>query len=98
MPSLGTFKYEKVFGPKNPTEPMDLNSTFILASCTKIMTTIAALQCVERGQISLDDAVSTILPELKEPDIITGFKNDTGEPTYKEAKTAITLRYVSLHR
>jgi len=70
---------------------MDLNATFILASCTKLMTTIAALQCVERGQIRLDDAVSSVLPELKELEIITGFKED-GSLTYQKAKNAITLR------
>jgi CubicO group peptidase (beta-lactamase class C family) len=87
----GTFKFEKAFGPKNPGDPMDLNATFILASCTKLMTTIAALQCVERGQIGLDDVVSTVLPELKEKEIITGIKED-GSLAYKKAENAITLR------
>jgi CubicO group peptidase (beta-lactamase class C family) len=70
---------------------MDLNATFILASCTKLMTTIAALQCVERGQIGLDDSVSAILPELKEPEIFNG-ENEKGELTFQKAKTAITLK------
>jgi CubicO group peptidase (beta-lactamase class C family) len=70
---------------------MGLNATFILASGTKLMTTIAALQCVERGQIGLDDPVSTILPELKEKEIITGF-NEDGSLTYRKAKNEITLR------
>ena len=74
---------------------MDLNATFIMASCTKLMTSIAALQCVERGQIKLDDAVSKVLPELKDLEIITGFSED-GSLTYQKAKTEITLRYVSL--
>ncbi len=73
---------------------MDLNATFILASCTKLMTTIAALQCVERGQIALDDAVSTILPELRDPEILTGFTDGSGKPTFQKAKGAITLRQV----
>jgi CubicO group peptidase (beta-lactamase class C family) len=46
---------------------------------------------VERGQIALDDPVSSILTELKEPEIITGFKED-GELKFEKAKTAITLR------
>lgn len=70
---------------------MDLNATFILASLTKLMTTIAALQCVERGQIALDDEVASILPELKDVDIITGF-SDSGELICEKAKTAITLK------
>jgi CubicO group peptidase (beta-lactamase class C family) len=72
---------------------MTLDSTFIMASCTKLMTTIAALQCVERGQIGLDDDVSTILPEVKDLQIITGFEEGTDKPTFKKAENKITLRY-----
>jgi CubicO group peptidase (beta-lactamase class C family) len=43
---------------------MDINATFILASCTKLMTSIAALQCVERGQVGLDDDLGEVVPEL----------------------------------
>jgi CubicO group peptidase (beta-lactamase class C family) len=56
------------------------------------MTTIAAMQCVERGQISLDDQIASVLPEFKDPDILTGFEDG---PIFKKAKTKITLRYVS---
>jgi len=73
---------------------MDLNATFVMASCTKLMTTIAALQCVERGQIGLDDDVSNVLPELQDIKILTGFK-ETGEPTYAKATKTITLREVT---
>lgn len=66
-----------------------------MASCTKLMTSIAALQCVERGQIQLDDDVSTVLTELKDIQIITGFKEGTKEPTFVPAKNKITLRYTS---
>ena len=62
-----------------------------MASCTKLMTSIAALQCVERGQIKLDDAVSKVLPELKDLEIIKGFAED-GSLTYQKAKNFITLR------
>lgn len=36
--------------------PMTLDTIFYLASCTKLVTTIAALQLVELGFIRLDDA------------------------------------------
>lgn len=71
---------------------MDVNNTFIMASCTKLMTSIAALQCVERGQVGLDDHLGEVLPELKDPEIITGFKEGTEEPILKKAKNKITLR------
>ncbi|KFY46346.1 hypothetical protein V494_00474 [Pseudogymnoascus sp. VKM F-4513 (FW-928)] len=93
----GKFKYEKAFGLKAPGEKTDLNSTFIMASCSKLMTSIAALQCVERGQIQLDDDVSTVLTELKDIQIITDFKKGTKEPTLKPAQNKITLRHLLTH-
>jgi CubicO group peptidase (beta-lactamase class C family) len=55
------------------------------------MTTIAALQCVDKGLIALDDEVATLLPELKDPDILLGF-TDNDVPILKKALTPITLR------
>lgn len=36
--------------------PMTLDTIFYLASCTKLVTVIAALQLVEKGKLHLDDA------------------------------------------
>jgi len=71
---------------------MDLDSTFWLASCTKLLTTIAVLQCVESGQIELDDDVSSVLTELKDIEILTGFQDGTDTPILKKADNKITLR------
>jgi CubicO group peptidase (beta-lactamase class C family) len=89
---IGKFKYQNAFGPKSPTEPMTLDSTFVFASCTKLMTSIAALQCVERGQIGLDDDVSSVLTELKDLKILTGFEEGSDKPILKKAENKITLR------
>jgi CubicO group peptidase (beta-lactamase class C family) len=56
------------------------------------MTSIAALQCVERGQIGLDDDVSPILTELKDIQILAGYDEGTGKPVLKNAENKITLR------
>jgi len=42
--------------PSAPT--ISPSNTFRLASCTKLVTSIAALQCVSRGILSLDDPLS----------------------------------------
>lgn len=54
--------------------PMDMESIFWIASCTKIVTSIACLQLVEKGLINLDDASSleAILPELKSVQVLSG--------------------------
>jgi CubicO group peptidase (beta-lactamase class C family) len=66
-------------------EKVTTNTTFRLASCTKLMTSMAALQCGERGQIALDDDVSAVLTELKDIQILTGL-NDEG-PIFKKVET-----------
>jgi len=91
----GKFQYQKALGMKSPTEKMNLDATFIMASCTKLFTSIAALQCVEKGQIGLDDDVSPFLTELKDLQIITGFDEMTDKPTFVKAENKITLRFVN---
>lgn len=64
---------------------------FLIASCTKLMTSISALQCVEKGLVQLDDDVAKHLPELAELDILTGFDSE-GKPKTVKRKNPITLR------
>lgn len=93
---LGNFQYEKIFNNpiiQDETKPLTLDSTFWIASCTKLMTSIAALQCVERGLLNLDGDAADILPELKGISIISGF-DDAGKPILKKAEKIITLRYM----
>lgn len=44
---------------------------FWVASCTKLVTSIAALQQVEAGKVKLDEPLGKIVPELDDPDLIT---------------------------
>lgn len=68
-----------------------------IASCTKLVTAVSVMQCVEKGLLDLDADVSTILPEFKEPSILKGFNEKTGEPIYEKAKNKITLRLLMTH-
>ena len=70
---------------------MTLDTVMFTASCTKLMTTIAALQCVERGLVALDEDTGAVLPELAGLKILSGFE-EGGEPVLVERKEAITLR------
>jgi CubicO group peptidase (beta-lactamase class C family) len=94
--TLGAFEYKKAFGntiaKDGATNPLPRDATLIIASCTKLMTTIAALQCVERGLLELDSDISSILVEYKNIDILTGFDESTGKPVLKRAENYITLR------
>lgn len=53
------------------------------------------LQCVENGLIGLDDPVGDILPELRDPDIIT--PEPEGAFTLSPAENKITLRHLVTH-
>lgn len=55
------------------------------------MTSIAAMQCVERGLITLDEDVRPILHELKDIDILCGVKDGVLES--RKNTVPITLRY-----
>jgi CubicO group peptidase (beta-lactamase class C family) len=66
-----------------------------IASTTKFITSIAVMQCVERGLLDLDADISSILPEWKDPQILTGF-DEKNEPQFRPAKRPLTLRYVTL--
>ncbi|KAF7925911.1 hypothetical protein EAE99_005946 [Botrytis elliptica] len=96
----GTFKYEKAIGPATPNSQIELDSTFIMASCTKLVTSIAGLRCVEQGQIGLDDDLSSILTEFRGIQILEGFETGTDGkeiPILKPAKNKITLRHLLTH-
>lgn len=43
-------------------KPIDADTLFEIASCTKSFTAIAVLQLVEKGKIKLDDSISDYLP------------------------------------
>lgn len=91
----GTFQYAKAFGYRSlegDKPPCELDTVFRLFSATKLFTTIAVLQLVEQGKISLDDDTASVLPELAALPILTGMKDGKGE--LKERRNPITLRCV----
>ena len=95
----GKFTYSHAFGRLSLADdapPIQLDSPMWIASCTKLITTISCLQCVEKGQLTLDDDVSELLPELKDIEILTGF-DESGKPSLVKAKNKITLRLLLTH-
>src|SRR5690606_27398195 len=78
---------------------VDPNATFWIASCTKLIGTIAALQCVERGQITLDEPVGRVLHELANPEVINKAPDGAYDPAFTTtpATKKITLRHLLTH-
>lgn len=91
----GSFRYVKGFNQEG-TDPNNSDSVYLIASATKLVTTVAVMQCVERGQLSLDDDITAWLPEWKKPNILTGFDSQS-QPIFKPAEKAITVRHLLTH-
>ena len=68
-------------------EPMRGDETYCLYSCTKVFTTCAAMQLIERGVIQLDDPVSAYLPAYEKLTVRDG---EAARP----AKRVMTLRHL----
>lgn len=74
-------------------KPMDLDTVFWIASCTKVLATIACMQLVEQDKLSLDDHkhLYKYCPELEKVQVL----QDDGSLVDK--KKDITLRMLLTH-
>jgi CubicO group peptidase (beta-lactamase class C family) len=63
--------YEGAFGTRDLAKgpDMTLDTVFWIASMTKAVTALAAMQLVEQGKLQLDQAMGTLLPELASPQV-----------------------------
>jgi CubicO group peptidase (beta-lactamase class C family) len=90
--------YEGAFGARRlpDGEPMTRDTVFRVASMIKPITTVAALQLVERGKLSLDAPVPAIEPALGAPQVLDGF-DEQGRPKLRPAKRPVLLRELLTH-
>lgn len=86
--------YTGAFGERvlGSGQPMTLDSVFWLASMTKAVTSVAAMQLVERGILELDAP----LEQLAAVQVLDGF-DDAGLPRLRAPKRPITLRHLLTH-
>lgn len=97
----GHFVYNKALGARTLLSgekvPQKLDDVLFLASGTKLITTIAALQCVEKGLLSLIGDLSSLAPALAAKQVITGFSDNGETPLLEPANRAITLEMLLTH-
>lgn len=91
-------RYARAFGTIDAagTAPMREDTLFQIASMTKALVTAGALQLVEGGKLSLDAPIGEVLPQLADPQVITGFGEDGAVQT-RAAARPITLRHLLTH-
>jgi methyl acetate hydrolase len=90
--------YEGAFGVRalDQQAPMTLDTVFRIASMTKAITSVAAMQLVEQGKLKLEAPVPDIDPALGSPQVLEGF-DAAGAPKLRPARRPITLRHLLTH-
>ena len=90
--------YLEAFGTRSiaSPEPMTVDSIFWVASFTKLVTSVAALQLIEAGRLSLDQPVAGILADFADLPILEGH-DETGAPRLRRADDAPTVRHLLTH-
>lgn len=89
----GRVLYEGAAGHARVAEgvPMALDSMFSIASMTKAITSVCALQAVDRGLLALDAPASDVLPELSDLRVLAG------DGSIRPASRPVTLRHLLTH-
>jgi methyl acetate hydrolase len=90
--------YEGAFGLRcvGTQAKMSTDTVFRIASMVKLLTSVAAMQLVESGKLSLDDPASLVDPELDAIPVLTGF-DAKGHPQLRPPLRPITLRNLLTH-
>jgi CubicO group peptidase (beta-lactamase class C family) len=90
--------YEGAFGLRalDQTATMTPDTVFRIASMTKAITSVAAMQLVEQGKLKLEEPVPSIDPGLASPQVLEGF-DAAGAPRLRPARRPITLRHLLTH-
>ena len=90
--------YEGAFGFRDmaTASRMSTDTVFRIASMVKLLTSVAALQLVERGKLKLDEPAGNIDPALASAQVLTGF-DAKGVPQLRPAQKPLTLRNLLTH-
>ncbi|MBV9250811.1 MAG: beta-lactamase family protein [Acetobacteraceae bacterium] len=90
--------FEGGFGSRDlaTSAPMTADTVVWIASMTKAVTGACAMQLVERGKLSLDTPIKTVLPELGRVQVLEGFASD-GTPKLRAVRRDITLGHLLTH-
>ncbi|MDQ2836453.1 MAG: beta-lactamase family protein [Actinomycetota bacterium] len=82
-------------GTRDGTSPWQEDTVGWLASMTKAIVAVAALQLVERGVIGLDTPTAEVLPELAAAQLLEGY--DGAVPRLRPVRSPVTLRMLLSH-
>ena len=79
------------------TEPYRKDHLFRMASMTKPLVSVAAMQLIEQGKLNLDDPVGKYIPSFKETEVMTDFNPADSSYTSKASESIPTVRQLLTH-
>lgn len=90
--------YEGIFGTRvlGNGPAMTRDTVFRIASMTKAVTSVAAMQLVEQGKLSLEGPLPEVDKAINDPQVLDRF-DAAGVPQLRPAKRPITLRHLLTH-
>jgi len=91
--------YQGAFGLADAStrRRLEIDALFRIASMTKPITSVAAMQLVEEGRLRLDDPAGKYLPELTRLSVFEKFDAGTGAYTVKPPTRTLTVRHLLTH-
>jgi CubicO group peptidase (beta-lactamase class C family) len=91
--------YQGMFGKAEVghERPMTVDALFRIASMTKAVTSVAAMQLFEQHRFALDDPAEKYLPELANLTVFESFDSATGRYKIRPASKTITIRQLFTH-
>lgn len=97
----GKTLFDESFGTLNANDdaaqPFKNDTQLFLWSCTKLITSVCALQLMEKGKIeSLDDPVAKYLPRDGQLEVFEGF-DENGKPVLRKPRTEMRLVHLMTH-
>ncbi|HEY5261573.1 MAG TPA: serine hydrolase domain-containing protein [Solirubrobacteraceae bacterium] len=89
--------YEGAFGnlTVDGDTPAQADTMIAIASMTKAITSVAALQLIEQGRLTLEQKVSSVLPAFGELSVLDGF--DGEKPRLRPPVRQATIRQLLTH-
>ena len=102
LDSSGKDLYRKAFGVNNlsaeGSAEFTTSTPLFIWSCTKLVTSIAALQLIEQGKLSLDDLVEKYIPDITTVPVLEPNKKDeNGNLATRPMKTKPTVLHLFTH-
>ena len=91
--------YQGAFGMADIAEarPMQLDALFRIASMTKPVTAVAAMQLIERGRLALEDPAAEFFPEFAKQMVLESFDAPSGAYKLRPATKPVTVRHLFTH-